>query len=129
MSTYPLANKLRPFPCGKAIGLSFHGRCFRRCECGIYAVEAREENSAISWHCKGCGAKRLVQQQKSDKELLSELLENPHLRGWEILFIREQSTRLALGTWQRKKLKAIAERLGIGLECNCSLSEVEGGAR
>lgn len=125
-----LARRLRPFPCGMGIALSFHGRLFRRCECKGYFVESREENSRTVWLCRDCKKPRLAQRRKTDQELIAELLANPDLRGWEVFFVKEQSTRLAVGSWQQRKLRAIAERLGIEVEVNipvCAI--VEGGAR
>lgn len=120
------SSKLKPFPCGKGIGLSFKGIGFRRCECKGYFVESKLDNYITIWLCKACGKPRLVQRRKLDTDLIAELLRNPDLRGWELFFLKEQSTRLSVGVWQRKKLEAIAERLGIEVEVNIPLSEAKG---
>jgi hypothetical protein len=74
-----------------------------------------------------CNAPRLARRQKSDNELISGLLNHPELKGWEKLFTREMQRKERLSTCQREKLQGIAKRLGIRLEENCSLSNIERG--
>ncbi len=131
MSTsYPLAansSKLKPFPCGKGIGLSFSGVRFFRCECNACLVEAKIDDCLTTWLCKACGKPRLMQRRKSDQELIAELLGHPDLKGWDKLFCKTFAKASKLAPWQQEKLEGIAKKLGIGLECNCSAAELEGG--
>lgn len=120
------SSKIKPFPFERGIGLSIKGKILRRCECRGNFVEARVDNYITIWFCKNCKKPRLAQRQKTDSELISALLSLPALKGWERLFTREMERKQRLGTSQREKLQGIAQRLGIGLEENCSLSNVAG---
>jgi hypothetical protein len=110
------------------------GSIARRCHCGHCRVEASQDEKASQdesvtiWRCKQCGIPRLARRQKSDAELILEILAIPKLRGWDATFAREMQRKDGgLGTKQREKLLGIAQKLGISLEYNCSLSDVEGG--
>jgi hypothetical protein len=120
-------SKLKPFPCGKGIGLSFYGRIFRRCACNAYFVEPKVDNYITIWLCKTCGKPRLTQRRKSDAELISELLGNLNLKGWDKLFCSTLAKAERIAPWQQEKLEGIAKKLGIETERNCSPSELEGG--
>ncbi len=122
-----ISGKLKPFPIGKGIGLSFQGRIFRRCACRACLVEAKLDDYMTIWLCKACGKPRLAQRRKSDAELISELLENRELKGWDKLFCTTLAKAGKIAPWQQEKIQGIAKKLGIGLEYNCSASELEGG--
>jgi hypothetical protein len=120
--------RIKPFPCGKAgIGLSFRGIRFFRCRCGAYLVEAKLETYLTVWLCKTCAKPRLIQRRKSDAELISELLGNLNLKGWDKLFCSTLAKAERIAPWQQEKLEGIAKKLGIETERNCSPSELEGG--
>ena len=127
LSSVTLSNnssKIKPFPFGRGIGLSVKGKILRRCECKGNFVEARVDDYQTIWLCKNCKKPRLAQREKSDRELIAALLSLPELRGWERLFTREMERKQRLGTSQKEKLQGIAQRLGTGLEENCSLSNL-----
>jgi hypothetical protein len=123
------SSKLKPFPCGKGIGLSFYGRIFRRCECNAYFVEPKVDNYITIWLCKTCGKPRLAQRRKLHQELIAELLGHPDLKGWDKLFCttHAKTKNEKLASWQQQKVEGIARKLGIAIECNCAISELEGG--
>ena len=126
-STSRIYDRLRPIPFGKGTVLSAGGVLAWKCSCGHRWVNASQEKKISIWHCENCQIARLARRQKTDSELIAELLIIPDLKGWEQLFAREMQRKERLGTSQREKLQAIAQRLGIRLEENCSLSEVDGG--
>jgi ribosomal protein L37AE/L43A len=118
-------NKLNPFPFGSRIGLSARGGIPWKCrECAYPWVRATSTGVLTIWHCEKCNAQRLAKQRKSDQQLIAELLNHPRLSSFERTFIQTHSERL--GVWQRKRIEGFARRLGISLECNCSLSNFAG---
>jgi len=121
-------DRLRPITFGNRIGLSVGGRIAWKCsQCAHPWVRPTSTDALTIWRCVKCNAPRLARRQKSDNELISGLLNHPELKGWEKLFTREMQRKERLSTCQREKLQGIAKRLGIRLEENCSLSNIEGG--
>jgi hypothetical protein len=122
------SNKLNPITFGNRIGLSIGGKISWKCgDCKHLWVKPHKVGEITVWHCERCNAPRLARRQKSDNELISGLLNHPELKGWEKLFTREMQRKERLSTCQREKLQGIAKRLGIRLEENCSLSNIERG--
>ncbi len=76
------------------------------------------------WHCERCEALRLAHKEKTDIELISELLRHPDLKGWDGTFLREmQRGGGALGRKQREKLKGIAQKLEVKMSRTCAISD------
>ena len=120
-------SKLKSFPFGSRIGLSVLGRIAWKCsQCAHPWVRAASTGVLTLWHCEKCNAPRLAQGRKPDKKLVRELLSHPGLKGWQKLFTREMHRKERLSPSQREKLQTIAEALGITLQENCSLSDLEG---
>lgn len=123
-----IPSRLKPFPIGNRIGLSISGSIFRKCECGHRWVKENRGGSLILWTCENCSATRLIEREKADIELISELLNHPDLKGWDGTFLREmQRCGGVLGKKQKEKLRSIAQKLGVKISRACEISEAEGG--
>ncbi len=109
-----LYNKLHPFSLGERIGLTLGKKIAWKCSCGYRWVRVSQKGIFTIWICEKCEALRLAYKEKTDIELISELLRHPDLRGWDGTFLREmQRGGGALGRKQREKLRGIAQKLGI----------------
>ncbi len=106
-------NKLHPFSLGERIGLSLGKKIAWKCSCGYRWVWVSQRGVFTIWICEKCETPRLAHKEKSDIELISEVLKHPDLKGWDGVFLREMQRGRALGRKQREKLRGIAQKLGV----------------
>ncbi len=119
----PYYNKLHPFSLGEKIGLTLGKKIAWKCDCGYRWVRESQKGIFKVWHCEKCEALRLAHKEKTDIELISELLRHPDLKGWDGTFLREMQRGRALGRKQREKLRGIAQKLGAKMSQAWAISE------
>jgi hypothetical protein len=113
----PLSHRLRPFTLKDRIMLSLseRGRIFK-CQCRYVWVEEIPQGEQFTiWRCEKCQGERLLRREKTDAELIEELL-CKSLRSGDGTFLREMKLIKkgnGLGRNQRERLRKIALELGV----------------
>jgi hypothetical protein len=126
----PLSHRLRPFPFKDRIRLSLSekGRIFR-CQCQyLWVEEVHQRESFTIWRCEKCQGERLLRRDKTNAELIEELLSRS-LLGGDGTFLREMKLIKkgnGLGKNQRGRLRKIALELGVEVSLFIALVPASG---